>query len=124
MTDLRYLQNPYNAVTNPTYLFTVEGYSRDPLLNSLLPAAFPMVLTQPPKHKDLMEYFKVTPECVTFVQALVTDIISDGIYFEGASSNVKKANDFLETSYFQDTLEGALFDTFVEGNGFIYKHIK
>lgn len=92
-----------------------------PMLNELTFPGVTSFSTQPASHKDLMANFKVTPECISFVSAIVTDIISDGYYFEGAKVNRDAAQKFCDENFFDQVLEGFLFDVFVEGNGFIWK---
>lgn len=102
-----------------TGLYTM--YGNKPLINELLPSDMIESLVTKSYNTDLMDWYKVTPEAITFVQSITTDVMSDGYYFEGATANKKKAQDFADENYFDSVMEAFLNDMFVEGNGFMWK---
>jgi hypothetical protein len=97
-------------------------YTDRPLMNQ--PTIFakqPLeVLTRPAEFTRYMEWFKKTPECVSLVSSMVTDVLADGYYFEGSKSGRDKASDFMEENNGMTQLEGGLFDMFILGQAFWY----
>lgn len=97
-------------------------YTDKPLMNQ--PTIFakqPLeVLTRPAEFIRYMEWFKKTPECVSLVSSMVTDVLADGYYFEGSASGRKKAEDFMIENNVPTQMEGGLYDMFILGQGFWY----
>lgn len=77
---------------------------------------------QPNDYMRLGDYVKETPELLSIIKALVTDIVSDGYAFESltnSNASEKKATEFCESNLFSNLLEKWLMDTFTYGNGFM-----
>lgn len=101
-------------------IFETE-FKGTPLLNSFVPTGVYAVNTRPTNYLDYFEYFKKTPEVISLVNALITDVISDGYVLKGSKVRVQKAQEFLENNNFDSLIEEWLLDGFVTGNGYLWK---
>ncbi len=81
-------------------------------------------LTQPKDYYKLINFFKETPELISVILALVTDIVP-GKYtitaIDGKSDTLaqKHARQFIEDNMLIQKLRMAIIDKFVYGNGFL-----
>ena len=80
------------------------------------------IVSQPDEYTKLMNYIKTSPELIAVITAFVTDILSDGHYFEGNESNVKQAEEFFSKNNMESTLYQWLVDVLIYGNGFLVKN--
>lgn len=103
--------SPYGVYTDRPLMNQPTIFARQPL----------EVLTRPVEFLRYMMWFKKTPECVSLVSAMVTDVLSDGYEFEGSKSGRDRAEEFMVDNNGDAQLEGGLFDNFILGNGFWYK---
>jgi len=83
-------------------------------------------LTQPVNYDQVLTWIKKTPECIGILNALVTDIISDGLVFEPikktkGESNVERAETFWRKNFVKEEMKGALFDWLSFGNAALWK---
>ncbi|MFA5158079.1 MAG: phage portal protein [Patescibacteria group bacterium] len=80
------------------------------------------VVTRPQEFANYLEWFKKTPEVMSLVACLVTDILSDGWYFENKlKAKRERAEAFMLSNNAQAQLEGWLYDFLILGNGFLFK---
>jgi len=103
------------------YVEVKENY---PLLNSFIPQNFysSPISTKPENYNMFFNYFKRTPEIVSLVNAIITDILSDGYTIKGKSKKkIKRTKDFLKANSFDLILEEFLFDAFITGNAYLWK---
>jgi len=101
---------PFGVYTDKVLLNQPTIFARQPL----------EVLTRPQEFIKYMDWFKKTPECVSLISVMITDILADGYYFEGAESARKKAEKFATENNLFAQLEGGLYDFLILGNGFWY----
>ena len=81
----------------------------------------PMV-NQPIDYYKLITYFKETPELISIIDALVTDILSDGwkYYAKGSRKLASiRADEFAKRNNLKLLLKKALTDKFIYGNGYL-----
>lgn len=77
------------------------------------------VRSQPKGYSDLIYYVKVCGELLSVLDAISTDIMSDGHYFEGPENKVKQAEENFEYNHLTDVYYDWLLDMLIYGNGFL-----
>lgn len=102
---------PYGVYTDRPLMNQPTIFARQPL----------EILTRPGEFIRYMEWFKKTPECVSLISSLVTDVLADGYYFEGSKSGRESAEKFMTANNGLAQLEGGLYDMFILGQAFWYK---
>src|SRR3990167_3487621 len=83
-------------------------------------------LTQPHDYKTIIAWIKRTPEAIGIVNAIATDILSDGQFFiteEGTSGKQKKnkAEKFWRINSGREQLKACLYDWLILGNSAFLK---
>ena len=79
-------------------------------------------LTQPEDYKTVISWVKRTPECIGILNAIVTDIVSDGQIFipvqnlSSGKQKVSKAEAFWSSNDGKNLMKSALFDWLMLGN--------
>lgn len=73
---------------------------------------------QPDKYKQLVNYIKTSGELLSIIDAMVTDILSDGYKFVGDESKIKLAEKFFDENNLDIQLYKWVTDAFIYGNGF------
>lgn len=104
----------------PNWVDTVK--SNPPYVNE--PSAYYVSpLGQPPEvdYNTLWMYFKMSPEVIALITAMVEDILSDGWYLDGQPEDIPKAEEFICRNRLRETLCSFLFDAFVTGDAYLYK---
>ena len=81
----------------------------------------PGIVTRPGDYDELDFYITRTPELIRIVAAVQEDVLGDGIYFTGADSAVKKAQDFWDRNFMKEELKKAMFDWLLYGDGYLWK---
>lgn len=132
----------FEQIDKNTYIQrpTVEVKGRTPSLKNIREVTTTQVLTnnlenslitrfssssfinQPDGYTTLINYLKSSGELLAIIDALPTDILSDGHKFIGSESNVKIAEEFYNKNNFDMSLHKWLNDTFLYGNGFLVKN--
>ena len=84
------------------------------------------IRTQPTDYARIMLEIKKCPELIGILNALVTDIVSDGHFFEDAEGKqpkqkVNKAEDFMRRTRFKSELRAGIFDWAALGNASLWK---
>ena len=77
-------------------------------------------VTHPSDYKELDFWITRTPELIRIVGSVVEDILGDGVYFDGAESAVKKAEDFWHDNFMKEEVKKALFDWLLYGDGYLW----
>ena len=100
-----------------------KRYLGKPMIDTLLfPPGFEKVLASPKTMRELIEWWKKTPEAIALTSCIVTDVLSDGYYFDApAEINRKRAQEFAEENYLRETLEAGLYDFLFAGNMLLWK---
>jgi len=109
---------------NPSLKNISEVTTTQVLTNNLEASVFSRfgsasVISQPDGYTKLIDYLKSSGELLAIIDALATDILSDGHEFIGNESNIKIADEFFEKNNLDLTLYKWLNDTFLYGNGFL-----
>ncbi len=102
----------------------VKLTKKKPLSNNIeyishLPEKYNTFGRAPKGYIGLINFVKSSPELISIIYAFVTDIISDGHYFEGSSKDVKIAEEFYRKNSMDEKYFNWLIDTFIYGNGFL-----
>ena len=111
---------------NTKELFIPVSFKERPIYNEPL-LTQGIYSTQPENYKNVINWIKRTPEAIGIINAIATDIISDGHEFIGtdeSSSNKQKkarAEDFWKANRGREQLKAALFDWLCLGNGALWK---
>lgn len=94
-----------------------------PLLNEPITATRRRGLysTQPYNYKNLWTWLKKTPEAIGIMQAIITDIVSDGYELEGHKVNKNKAEQFMKQVFFKETFKAGLWDWISLGDCALWK---
>lgn len=85
---------------------------------------YPQIHGAPPEvdYNTLWMYFKMSPEVIALVTAIVEDILSDGWDLEGDQAAVEKAEKWLFDNHTKETFQSFLFDAFVTGDAYLFKN--
>src|ERR1035437_7482606 len=124
-----YVKQTYNKVSlAQLYVGTQAGFpfgmfETKPLMNQPnIWGPQPLtVVTRPQEYMNYLEWFKKSPEVVSMINCLITDILSDGWRFKGTKSARDRAEEYMLNNNGQGQLEGWLYDYFIMGNGFLFK---
>jgi hypothetical protein len=73
-------------------------------------------------YNTLWMYFKMSPEVIALITAIVEDILSDGWDLEGEKGAVESAENWLFENHTKETLQSFLFDAFVTGDAYLFKN--
>lgn len=100
-------------------IFTKE---QKPAFNELgfVPST-PFDSTQPFSYTNLINLIKRTPEAIGILNAIKTDICSDGFSFEGPKVRVERTQKFLKDNRFKSQFGGTVIDWLMLGNGALWK---
>ena len=97
-----------------------------PYLNESFPSAkIGALSTRPYDYAKIIQYIKKSPECLGIFNTLITDIISDGVYFtphkkQGKKTNIQKAEDFWRDQNCKQEFKKHMLDWLMLGNGTTY----
>lgn len=83
-------------------------------------------LTQPANYDTILTWVKKTPEAMGIINALITDIMSDGYTINAlkktkADANIEGAEEFMKKNYFKDEMKATLWDWFMFGDAALWK---
>ena len=85
-------------------------------------------ITQPENYKEILRWIKRTPEAIVILNAIITDITSDGIIFielervrTSGKQKKESAKRFWRSNQGREQLKAALFDWLCLGNGALWK---
>ena len=78
-------------------------------------------MPQPHDYAKIIRLIKSTPEAVGILNAIATDICSDGFKFNGAKKNVELAQLFISKNQFKTEFNGTILDYLALGNGGLWK---
>ena len=96
------------------------SYSQYPWMNEPLQPATSMI-TRPVVTYDNLDYWiERTPEAIAILNAIVTDIKSDGFRFEGHKVNIEKAKHFVKTNFFAEEYYTFLWDWIKYGDAYMW----
>lgn len=113
-------------------MFSLTNYRRQesstisyPMINELFPNSSPHLFNGTSNtYKNFMAWAKRSPQVLGFVQLLVDDVVSDGVFFEPVPGyhnpevKIDRAEKFWENNMGSEVLKETLFDFFLLGNGY------
>lgn len=80
-----------------------------------------MYSTQPYNYRQIINWIKKSPEAIGIIQAIITDIVSDGYELEGAKTNKEKAEKFMSKNFFKEAFKASLWDWLMFGDCALWK---
>ena len=101
-----------------------------PQFNEPFPTMFGDIITHPTSYEDLNRWIERTPEAIAIIEAIRTDLQSDGIFFEPikqkgkgkvqTSTRLEEAEEFYEKNFFKEERGKAILDELIYGDGYLF----
>ena len=98
----------------------VPATSKYPFLNEST-STVDYITTKPALTYDNLDFWiERTPEAVAIINAICTDIKSNGYWFEGDKGKIKKAEHFAKTNFFAEEYFKFLWDWIKYGDAYMW----